>query len=196
MWPGFRPDAGWCLSRIYSASRIYLSNINFSNTVNDRCVIIDSIDMSWQRYRNRTASGAVTAIPRQVLIGVRRASSFVVVVLLHQTAPAEINGSAPPITPPRESVSPSRLQVSVPRPPLHHETRPGILRLTALPASVRFETNFQRKQPQEQCQFVNFRPLQPSHSPRHLHQRRPAEGLTFKTGEEIAKRGTSKLAPP
>ncbi|HYL38734.1 MAG TPA: DUF6600 domain-containing protein [Bryobacteraceae bacterium] len=131
----------------YHCSRRYLTNINVGNTVIERPVAIDQVDVARQNYANRSAD-AFTAVPREVFVKARPVGRSAIAVPARDAASAQVTGAAPPLAPTRESLSATPAAgLRVPKPPAS-AARETIQRVPPPPPPLKFE----QKQPALEAQ--------------------------------------------
>lgn len=92
----------------YRCSSSYLTNINVTNTVIEDSSAIERINLARQSYANRSVASAVTAVPRDVFVRGQPIADAVVAISPRQASLAQVNGTAPPVAPVEESLSPRR----------------------------------------------------------------------------------------
>jgi hypothetical protein len=105
----------------YRCSPSYLTNINITNTAVEDRSVIEGIDLARQSYANRSVAGAVTAVPREVFLRGQPIADAAVQISPRQASLAQVNGTASPVAPVEESLSPRRDRFVLPLP----ETTPG-----------------------------------------------------------------------
>jgi hypothetical protein len=111
---GGRADVAWfpigpgeAYAPPYRCSSAYLANINIGNTR--------------QSYANRSVPSAVTTVPREVFVRGQPITNAVVEIPPRRASLAQVNGTAPPVAPVEESLSPRRDRFVLPPP----EVPPG-----------------------------------------------------------------------
>lgn len=122
----------------YRASRVYVENINITNTRVDR-VMVGNMYAHPERmtYINRGAPRAVAAVPMDALAGGRRVRDVAVIVPADRLRGAEI-GRVAPVAPMRESVLGRAGGGRVAQPPAAVFARPVVARVTPAPRPVPF----------------------------------------------------------
>jgi hypothetical protein len=86
----------------YRCTPSYLANINIGNTR--------------PSYANRSVPGAVTAVPREVFLRGQSVADAAVAISPRQASLAQVTGTAPPVAPVEESLSPHRDRFVLPAP--------------------------------------------------------------------------------
>jgi len=92
----------------YRCSQSYLTNINITNTALGDPSAIEGINLARQSYANRSVTGAMTAVPREVFVRGQAIASAAVTILAPQASRAQVTGTAPPVAPVELSLSPRR----------------------------------------------------------------------------------------
>jgi hypothetical protein len=100
----------------YRSSPSYLTNINITNTAIENRSAIEGTNLARQSYANRSVAGAVTAVPREVFLRGQPIADAAVAISPRQAALAQVNGTAPPVAPVEESLSPRRDRFVLPAP--------------------------------------------------------------------------------
>lgn len=114
----------------YRASRRYVTNINVSHTEINHVEGIHNIKLERQNYVNRGVSNAVTAVPENIFRGAGPIQNEARPVAVREAAIASIGGSAPPVSPGRDSLAAPGPRISQPgegragRPPVVTRTPP------------------------------------------------------------------------
>ena len=151
----------------YNASPAYINRVNITNTTIVNNVNITNVYVN-KTYINRSAPGAVTAVPQNAFASARPVQSVAVRVDARAIQPAQIVNTAA-VAPSRQSVlgnsAPAR--ASVKQPPAAIQNRPVVAKATPPPAAVPFA---QRQQalsaspgrPLDQTQVQRLRAAQPA----------------------------------
>jgi len=151
----------------YNASPAYINRVNITNTTIVNNVNITNVYVN-KTYINRSAPGAVTAVPQNAFASARPVQSVAVRVDARAIQPAQIVNTAA-VAPSRQSVlgnsAPAR--ASVKQPPAAVQNRPVVAKATPPPAAVPFA---QRQQalsaspgrPLDQTQVQRLRAAQPA----------------------------------
>ena len=124
----------------YRTSRVYVTNVNVSHTVIVNPANAWRVNPLNQRYVNRTAAGAITAVPEDVFIGARPVGGAAARVSAGDAARTRIGGTAPPVSPSRRSTAaaPEGGRVA-PQPPAAAARRTVTVRGTPAPSAIPFE---------------------------------------------------------
>ena len=151
----------------YNASPAYINRVNITNTTIVNNVNITNVYVN-KTYINRSAPGAVTAVPQNAFASARPVQSVAVRVDARAIQPGQIVNTAA-VAPSRQSVlgnsAPAR--ASVKQPPAAIQNRPVVAKATPPPAAVPFA---QRQQalsaspgrPLDQTQVQRLRAAQPA----------------------------------
>jgi hypothetical protein len=124
----------------YRASRTYITNVNISHTVIHNTTNIWNTNVSRQRYVNRNIDGAITAVPEEVFARAGHVARANVRVTADQAREIQVGGTAPPVTPRRESIAPAGdAGPPVARPPETISRREPTVRRTPAPSPAPFE---------------------------------------------------------
>jgi len=161
----------------YRASRVYVTNVNVSQTVIRNTTNIWRTDVTRQRYVNRTA---MTAVPEDVFVRGRRVGEASARVSPQEARAARIGGSAPPVAPTRASIAPVPDSARpAPRPPEAVMRRQTTVRRTPAPERIPFERErpaLERDpgRPADPGSVDRLRREQPQAAPRQRQVRPPA----------------------
>ncbi len=177
----------------YHASPRYINRVNVTNTT-----IVNNINVTNvynnTTYINRSAPGAITAVPRNTFANAGRVQTAAVRVDPRSIQSARVVNAAP-VAPSRESVLGNSAARRVSQPPAAVQNRAVVAKRTPPPAAVPFA---QRQQgltsnpgrPLDPAQMQQLRSAQPA-PPRSLVRQAPTPGNPARPGgQQMAPGGT------
>jgi len=123
LWMGRRPEVAWFplgpregYVPPYRCTQGYLTDINITNTTILDPLGLVSIDVTRQKYVNKTVPNAITAVPRETFVGGGPVGNAAMPAPPGTVAVAKVTGTTPPVGPVPFSLSPG-MGSTTPQPP-------------------------------------------------------------------------------
>jgi hypothetical protein len=185
----------------YRSTRVYVTNVNISNTTVVNANTIWRTDMSRQRYANRNAPGGITAVGEDVFINARPVGPAVGRIDDREARSLQVVGTAAPVAPSQASLAMRSPDTRAPRPPAAAEQRRVTVQRQPDPAAVPLER--QRPaldrdpgRPTSPQEMDQLRRQQPAPDYRRSRQPQPAPSTNPPAQPPVRRERTPQPSPP